>query len=296
MILDTVYKNPIYPKEEACQAFSRFFVHGGKNWGRASAKKPLTIRDPWHIRKMFALDTVYRISVKKEGSVETTLGGLRVSKKKSLREEVYESLKKSILHGKLTAGQRLIEEQLAHQVGISRTPVREAFHKLERDELVTRLPKGGFAVREFTKEDVEEIFGIRSALESYAAYLATLHITPDKISTLEKKLKESEEALAKGDDDKVVQLHTDFHDLLYKSCKSKKLVEMINNFRDYFYRYRAGLLHIENGVSYSNKDHRQMLEAMKKKNPRLAERLVRKHLSRGKDLVLREIEEGRMAP
>ena len=100
--------------------------------------------------------------------METTLGGLRVSKKKSLREEVYESLKKSILHGKLTAGQRLIEEQLAHQVGISRTPVREAFHKLERDELVTRLPKGGFAVRQFTKEDVEEIFGIRSAIESYA--------------------------------------------------------------------------------------------------------------------------------
>jgi len=92
---------------------------------------------------------------------------------------------------------------LADQVGISRTPVREAFHKLERDELVTRLPKGGFAVREFTKEDVEEIFGIRSALESYAAYLVTLHITPDKISTLEKKLKESEHALEKGDDEKV---------------------------------------------------------------------------------------------
>jgi len=70
---------------------------------------------------------------------------------------------------------------------------------------------------------------------------------------------------------------------------------MINNFRDYFYRYRSALLHMENGINYSNKDHRQMLEAMKKKNPRLAERLVRKHLARGKDLVLKEIEEGRMA-
>jgi DNA-binding GntR family transcriptional regulator len=228
--------------------------------------------------------------------VETSLGGLRVSKKKSLREEVYESLKKSILHGKLKAGQRLIEEQLADQVGISRTPVREAFHKLERDELVTRLPKGGFAVREFTKEDVEEIFGIRSALESYAAYLATLHIAPDKISALEKKLKESEDALEKGDDEKVVQLHTEFHDFLYKSCKSRKLVEMINNFRDYFYRYRSALLHTENGVTYSNKDHRQMLDAMRKKNARLAERLVRKHLERGKDLILREVEEGRITP
>ena len=228
--------------------------------------------------------------------METTLGGLRASKKKPLWEEVYESLKKSILHGKLKARQHLIEEQLAHQVGISRTPVREAFHKLERDELVTRLPKGGFAVREFTREDVEEIFGIRSALESYAVYLATLHITPDKIAILEKKLKESEDALEKGDADKVVQRHTEFDDLLYKSCRSKKLLDMISNFRDYFYGYRSALLHTENGISYSNRDHRQMLEAMKKKNPRLAERLVRKHLTTGKKLVLKEIEEGRMAP
>ena len=231
-----------------------------------------------------------------EDPIETVLGGLRVSKKRTLREEVYESLKKSILHGKLKARQRLIEDQLAHEVGISRTPIREAFHKLERDDLVTRLPKGGFAVREFTREDVEEIFGIRSALESYAVYLSTLHITPDKIAILEKKLKESEDALRKGDDNKLVQIHTEFHDVLYKSCKSKKLVEMINTFRDYFFRYRSALLHVENGISYSNRDHRQMLEAMKKKNPRLAERLVRNHLERGKELVLREIDEGRMIP
>ena len=224
------------------------------------------------------------------------MGGIRVGKRKSLREEVYDSLKKSILHGKLKAGQRLIEETLAHQIGISRTPVREAFHKLERDDLVTRLPKGGFAVREFTKEDVEEIFGIRSALESYAAYLATFHIPSERISILEKKIEESERALENGDDEKVVQLHTEFHDLLYKSCKSKKLTEMINNFRDYFYRYRSALLHTKEGFTYSLEGHRQMLEAMRNKNARLVERLVRKHLERGKEIVIREIDEGRMVP
>jgi len=228
--------------------------------------------------------------------VERLSGGIRVGKRRSLREEVYDSLKKSILHGKLKAGQRLIEEQLAHQVGISRTPVREAFHKLERDDLVTRLPKGGFAVRQFTKEDVEEIFGIRSALESYAAYLATYHITPEKVATLEKKLSESQRALKTGDHEEVVDLHTEFHDFLYKSCKSKKLIEMINNFRDYFYRYRSALLQTENGMSTSVQDHRNMLEAMKKKNPRLVERLVRKHLERGRELILKEIDAGRMAP
>jgi len=234
--------------------------------------------------------------IEKEDTVETISGGIKVSKRKSLREEVYESLKKSILHGKLKGGQRLIEETLADQIGISRTPVREAFHKLERDDLVVKLPKGGFAVREFTKEDVDEIFGIRSALESYAAYLATLHISPEKISQLEKKIKESEDACEKGDEEKLVQLNTEFHDLIYKSCKSKKLSEMINNFRDYFYRYRSLLLRTEKGTDYSIDDHRRMLEAMKKKNPRLVERLVRNHLARGRDIILKEVSEKKIRP
>jgi len=228
--------------------------------------------------------------------VERINPGIRITERKSLREEIYESLKKSILHGKLKGGQRLIEEQLANQVGISRTPVREAFHKLERDDLVERRPKGGFAVREFTNEDVEEIFGIRAALESYAAYLATLHITPDEISALEKKIREAERALKNGDEDKAVDVHTEFHDLLYRACKSKKLNEMINNFRDYFYRYRHALLHTEGGMKISIQDHLQMLEAMKKKNPKRVEMLVRKHLERGKKLILREIEKGKAAP
>jgi len=225
--------------------------------------------------------------------VKTALGGLRVSKKKSLREEVYGSLKKSILNGKLKAGQRLIEEQLANQVGMSRTPVREAFHKLERDDLVFRLPKGGFAIREFTKEDVEEIFGIRSALESYAAYLATLNIAPDKLSILEKKIDELERVLDSGDDEKIVQLHTDFHEILYKTSKSKKLIGMIDNFHEYFYGYRLALLPTSAGFKTSIAEHRTILEAMKKKNPRLVERLVRNHLEKGRDLVLKEIEAGK---
>jgi DNA-binding GntR family transcriptional regulator len=231
-----------------------------------------------------------------EESVENTIEGIRVTKKKSLREEVYESLRKSILHGKLKAGQRLIEEQLAHQIGISRTPVREAFHKLERDDLVSRLPKKGFAVREFTKADVEEIFGIRSALESYAAYLATLHIGPEKISALEKNIDETEKAMDGGDYDKVVQLHTEFHNVLYRSCKSRKLLDMINNYSDYFFRYRAALVRADSGFKSSTEDHRRMLDAMKKKDPRLVERIVRKHLVKGKDIVLKEIDEGRLSP
>jgi DNA-binding GntR family transcriptional regulator len=228
--------------------------------------------------------------------METNFSGMKVSKKKSLREEVYDSLRRSILHGKLKGGQRLIEEQLADQVGISRTPVREAFHKLERDDLVSRLPKGGFVVRRFTKEDVEEVFGIRTALESYAAHQATLHLAPEKTSSLEKNLEQTEQAVKKGDYDKVVQLNTEFHELIYKSCKSRKLSELVNSFRDYFIRYRGFLLKTEDGQKNALEDHQQILDAMQKKNARLVETLVRKHLSKGKEIVLKEIEQGRMTP
>jgi DNA-binding GntR family transcriptional regulator len=272
----------------------------------------LTTQIPWRIKRyLFWIQYTKRRSLArykfgqreeqgeeevKEVFMENTVGGIRVNKRKSLREEVYDSLRRSIIHGKLKAGQRLIEETLAHQVGISRTPVREAFHKLERDDLVVRLPKGGFAVKKFTQEDVEEIFGIRSALESYAAYLATIHITTEKFALLEKKVEESEKALDTQDFDKVVQLNTEFHDLLYKASKSKKLAEMINNYSDYFYRYRSALIHTENGFRYSVNDHQRMIEAMKRKNPRLVERLVRRHLDRGKEIILKEIDEGKMTP
>jgi DNA-binding GntR family transcriptional regulator len=232
----------------------------------------------------------------KETPMENFLGRVQVARRKSLNEEVYESLKKSILHGKLKGGQRLIEEQLAHQIGISRTPVREAFQKLERDELVIRLPKRGYAIREFTKEDVEEIFGISSVLESYASYLATLHITPERIAALNKKIDELEKTYKNKKYERAGQLLTEFHDLLYKSCRSKKLLEMIHNFRDYLYRYQPALLQIKDGFKYSVEDHRRMVGAMKKKNPGLVERIVRKHLARGKELILKEIKEGRIAP
>jgi DNA-binding GntR family transcriptional regulator len=228
--------------------------------------------------------------------MENDLGILPVSKKKSLREEVYESLRKAILYDKVKPGQRLIEEKLAHEAGISRTPVREAFYKLEKDDLVTRRTKGGFVVRQFTRADVDEILGIRIALESYAAYLATSHITADKMAAMQKKLEESRRAMKAKDFNKVIQLHTDFHDLLYRLSKSKKLFRMISDFNDYFYRYRVAVIRTADNIEYAVEDHRHMLDAMKKKNPRLVEKLVREHLETTRQHILKAIDEGKMTP
>lgn len=219
---------------------------------------------------------------------------LSISKRQTLREEVYETLKKAILRGKIRSGQRLLEEQLASIVGTSRTPIREAVHKLEKDELVIRLPKGGFAVRQFTFEDIEEIFAIRSVLESHAAVLANRHITSEKIMFLEKKIEKSEQCLAKGDIDGLIRLNTEFHDILYKLAKSKKLYTMISNFRDYFYRYRVAILGVDGMPDISIQDHKDMLEAMRAKNGAKVEKLVKRHILRGKDIVIQQIKKGKL--
>ncbi len=224
--------------------------------------------------------------------MEKLLSGIRVTRRKALREETYEAIKKAILRGTVKPGQRLKEEQLASEIGASRTPVREAFHKLEQEELVTRLPWGGFVVREWSRSDVEEIFGIRSILESYAAFLATEKIDKVKLGMLEDKLRESEEYVKRGETEKLIQLNTEFHDILYRSSKSRKLYHMINNLRDYFYRYRVAILGINGIPQRSLRDHKKMLSAMKKKDSALVEKLVREHILRGKEIVLEEFERG----
>lgn len=116
-----------------------------------------------------------------------TLSRLKNKKAKLLGQEVYAALKESIVTGELRPSQRLIEENLAAEMGASRTPVREAIQKLESEDLVIKLPKGGFIVRPLTAQDIEEVFGILSVLESYAAYLTTLHLT-EKYSSASKRL------------------------------------------------------------------------------------------------------------
>jgi len=228
--------------------------------------------------------------------MQKLLPGIRVTRRRALREETYQAVKKAILRGNVKPGQRLKEEQLASEIGTSRTPVREAFHKLEQEELVTRLPRGGFVVREWSRSDVEEIFGIRSILESYAAFLATERIDKMKLGMLEEKLRESEEYVKRGETEKVIQLNTEFHDILYKSSDSRNLYHMINTLRDYFYRYRVAILGVNGIPQRSLRDHKKMLSAMKKRESALVERLVKEHILRGKEIVLKEFEKGTVRP
>ena len=212
-----------------------------------------------------------------------------IRKGRFLREQVYRKLKESILNVMLEPNQRLIEEKLAAEMGTSRTAVREAIQKLEKEGLIHKLPRGGFAVNVIADEDIEEVFGVRSVLEGYAGYLATLRATEEDLRAMESIVKRQEICLDNGETDEIIRLNTDFHDILYACAKSKKLIAIINDLRDFIFRYRILILRYEGMATIAIQDHKDMIALMKAKNARQVEKLVRKHIIRGMGLIKKKM-------
>lgn len=222
-----------------------------------------------------------------EGLVLKPIAGLPM--RKSMGQHVFEHLKRAIVRGDLSSGVRLVESRIADRLDISRTPVREAIHKLEREGFLKKLPKGGFAVQGLTREDIEETFGIRSVLEGYAAKLATQHHRPRDLELLEKKIDLFQENLDQGRLDRLPKVNTDFHDALYGLSRSPRLIKMISGLGDHVYRYRKIILKKAHLARTSNEDHRRMLRFIEGGDAEAVERLVREHILRGKKAVLAEL-------
>ena len=213
--------------------------------------------------------------------------------RRSLGQDVYGKLKQAIVKGDLPPDSRLIESRMANVMGISRTPVREAIHKLEREGLLRHNPSGGFFVVGLTRSDIEETFGIRSVLESYAARLAAAHHKgEEELDPLEQKIHKYQLHLDRGDLKALLRINTEFHDLLYALSRSPRLIKMINDLQDQIYRFRQVLLKAEGNARISNEDHKLMLKLISKRDLEGVESLVREHILRGQGIVLKEFDKG----
>ena len=211
--------------------------------------------------------------------------------RKSLGQDVFEYLKKAIIDQTIEPGSRLVESKIADMLGISRTPLREAFHKLEREDWIEKISSGGFQVVTLTKDDIEQTFGIRSVLEAYAARLAAENYQDKDLAPLEKKMKEYQKCLGTKDSDKLQRINTQFHDLLYSLSKSPKLIKMINQLRAQISIFRQIILKQEEFAYKSNDDHVKMLDAIKNRDGQTVEKLVRQHIIKGKNAVLSQLKQ-----
>lgn len=211
-----------------------------------------------------------------------------------LREEVYRNLRERILQGSLPPGTRLVEASLAQQLGTSRTPVREAIHRLEQEGLVRPAGRRGVIVAGLDGADVQEIMGLREVLESHAAGLAAIRITGTDLQALERVLRRAERAVRAGDLPSLLRWNTRFHDGIIAASGSRRLRDLINRLSEVILTYRQLTLQVPGLPERSHQEHVAILEALRRRDQEVAETLMRAHI-RGKARTLLEaLQSGRL--
>ncbi|MBE5874227.1 MAG: GntR family transcriptional regulator, partial [Lachnospiraceae bacterium] len=163
-------------------------------------------------------------------------------------------------------------------MGVSRTPVREAFRQLELEGLIQIVPNKGAYVTGITEKDVKDIYMIRSLLEGLCARWATEHITKEQLEEMEENVYLAEFHAKKGHLEQLAELDNRFHDILYEACNSKILEHQLKDFHQYVLRVRKKTLASANRGPKSNEEHAGILEAIRSGNAELAEKLANTHM------------------
>lgn len=201
-----------------------------------------------------------------------------VTDKYSLRGRVFNKLREDILSGKYEEHEELKEVAIGEELGVSRTPVREAFRQLELEGLIQIIPNKGAYVTGITEKDVKDIYMIRSLLEGLCARWATEHITKEQMEEMEENVYLARFHAEKGHLEQLAELDNRFHDILYEACDSKLLEHQLKDFHQYVLRVRKKTLSNANRGPKSNEEHEGILEAIKAGDAEKAEKLANSHM------------------
>ena len=210
-----------------------------------------------------------------------------VSDKYSLRGRVFSKIREDILSGKYKDHEELKEVAIGEELGVSRTPVREAFRQLELEGLIQIIPNRGAYVTGISAKDVQDIYMIRSRLEGLCARWATAHITPEQLDEMEENVYLAEFHAGKGHMDQIAELDNRFHQILYEACDSKMLEHLLMDYHQYVQSVRQKTLSNIERSTASNKEHRAIMEAIKAGNADLAEKLAHEHMINAYDNMLK---------
>ena len=214
-----------------------------------------------------------------------------LSQNRPIKEVVYESLKKTLIESKIPIGERFIEKEYSDRLNISRTPVRESLKELELEGLVKYIPRTGVVVNRITREDVIEIYKIRSSLEFLVATEAMKYIQQSDADKIYKLLDETEIANKENNIEEVIRLFSVYNTELYELSQMKILPNIISNLNNYLHKFRK--ISIEDKVRRENAiiEHRNIIKAILNKDRDLAEVIIKKHLYDSLDVVLLQISE-----
>lgn len=204
----------------------------------------------------------------------------QVSDKFSLRGRVFHKIREDILNGKYGENEELKEAAIGEELGVSRTPVREAFRQLELEGLLKIVPNKGAYVTGITMKDVEDIYMIRSLLEGLCARWCTEHIAKEAMEEMEENVYLADFHASKGHTEQMAELDNRFHEIMYESCDSKMLEHLLKDFHHYVYRVRRQTLANGGRGKTSNDEHREIMEAIKAGDGDKAELLANTHIKK----------------
>ena len=207
-----------------------------------------------------------------------SLAKINLDNYKPLRDVVFENLRTAILDGNLKAGQRLMEVQLAEQLGVSRTPIREAIRKLELEGLVVMLPRKGAYVANMSFKDLIDVLEIRATLEGLAASLAAERRSDDDVVELEKLSKEFETCVREADVEGVLKKDVDFHEKIFLMANNKKLYQLITSLWEQVHRFRVTYVSNYDASLSLVDEHNRILEAIKAGDTELAKKYATEHI------------------
>ena len=197
----------------------------------------------------------------------------------SLSSRVFHTIRENILSGKYTTDEELKEKSIGEELGVSRTPVREALRQLELEGLVTIIPNKGAYVVGISEKDIRDIYEIRSRLEGLCAKWAAEHITKEQLDELEENIYLSDFHSSKGNFEQVVELDNKFHEILYNASGSKELRHILLDFHHYVQRVRKVTLAVQERAVNSNEEYRSIGEALKAHSGAQAEKLADMHMT-----------------
>ncbi|MGE0797928.1 MAG: GntR family transcriptional regulator [Lautropia sp.] len=206
-----------------------------------------------------------------------------------VRQQVVDNIRAALVSGALTAGQRLIERELCERLGVSRPSVREALRQLEAEGLIENIPNKGPIVRGLTRADAESVLQVRGALEALASRLFALRATDAEIEVLEAVVRQSAEAAAAGDDERVIALVERFYDMLVSGSGNDVLPGLLRSIRSRIQIFRRLCSPMPRRVSEGLREIREIVRAIRQRDPDAAAAASNRHIERVTDATLRAL-------
>lgn len=219
--------------------------------------------------------------------MESKSNKLEISNYKPLREIVFEYLRNSILNGELEPGERLMELQLAQQLGVSRTPIREAIRKLELEGFVEMIPRKGAYVADVSIKDILDVLEVRMFLEGLATYLAAERMSDEEIDNLKEILQKFEDEIETMEKQELIELDNKFHDMIIKGSRNNKLMHIVQGLQEQFQRFRVIYFNEYNEHEDLIKYHRAIVKAIADRDSKSAQEYAQTHVEMIEESIIK---------